>query len=451
MVKIHTIARLLACLALMSFGIPAQTRAGRGLTGGWEDGLTRGSSIIIAEASGAIRVSNPGASGYATAQFQTGISALGAYEALGTNVVDGLLVAGRDSSGGRVEHWASTSNGWVLNSAVTIPGADFTGVAVVGPSVFLLDCVTSTILTGLWDPQAQLGTTSLSVLATATEVPVLTGANRLLMYGLETGEAVNLPGPGVFLFSLLETNMTKGGTLVRGMSGSLTVETFIYAPFAGVTGVVARGDIAKAGDTTLLVKANGAINFEVVDGSSTVLGSAVGSVTGGETLVTLSQPLEVGQIYTARVVGQSAGESFRCVERYGFPEQFSDASQLRRIQASGYRVGNAQFAIRSDVLRPSYSGPDRIYYGAMILGLGGSPILPFDNGQGLNQILDSAYWVGALGSIGLDEKRGSVKMSFPIPADPAWEGVVLRGQFVIFDDVGIRLSEVVGMKVQPSL
>jgi hypothetical protein len=34
MVKIHTIARLLACLALMSFGIPAQTRAGRGLTGG---------------------------------------------------------------------------------------------------------------------------------------------------------------------------------------------------------------------------------------------------------------------------------------------------------------------------------------------------------------------------------------------------------------------------------
>jgi hypothetical protein len=62
--------------------------------------------------------------------------------------------------------------------------------------------------------------------------------------------------------------------------------------------------------------------------------------------------------------------------------------------------------------------------------------------------LVTEFWVGALGYVAENTMSGQVSMLFPIANNPSLEGIVLLGQFVVFDVTGFRLSEVVGCKIQ---
>jgi hypothetical protein len=269
------------------------------------------------------------------------------------------------------------------------------------------------------------------------------------MYGVDAGES-GATQPGVFVFNTLELGAMKWGYfLTDNGSNGVSVSEFNYGTMPAMSVVVARDDLVKAGDSSILVAARASQSFEVVDSLDAVIGSGVGTPQVGDVLTQLSQPLVAGERYTARVIGQSFGTTFVPIHRNGFPEQFNDGSKLSRIVIApeDCRAGNAQFSISSSIVRPGVWGPARTYFGAMTLGLSDTPIVPFDNGQGMNELLVATYWVGALGQIGLNAMQGYVEMGFPIPAGPAWEGIVMHGQFIVFDDSVFRLSEVVGWKI----
>lgn len=430
----------------------AQQRPGRHLGAGWDGGVTRGDAIIAVGADGFVDVGLSTPSGYQQGGFQTGITSVGGYEAVGNAALEGLVIAGRDSSSaGRVEHWGYSSvSGWTLQSSLSVAGADFSGVAQVGPALFLLDCVTRSILSGAWDSQSALSAVSLDVYATPSEVAALAQADALLMYGLNPGHVVSLPGAGVFLCSMLETQLIKTGTLIRDGSMGLVVEPFVFSSMRCPDGVVAVESSAKSGDITLTVLTNGPQSFEVVSELGAVIGQGTGLPYGGEVQVSLSEPLALGRKYGVRLAGSLSGSLFVCVQRNGFPEVLEGGFLLHRptLGHDECHVGNQVFSLAAEVSRPPFVEAQVFYFGAMTLGLSGTPIVPYDNGQGMNELLVADYWVGALGGIEAHAKNGFISMSFPIPANPAWEGVVLFGQFIVLEPSGFRLGEVTGLKIQ---
>jgi hypothetical protein len=87
------------------------------------------------------------------------------------------------------------------------------------------------------------------------------------------------------------------------------------------------------------------------------------------------------------------------------------------------------------------------YAGVIAIGFGDYPVIPFDNGQGLNEVLVTEFWFGVEGRIEENAYRGYVRMNFPIASNPAFVGLDLLAQFGVFDGAGFRLSEVIGIKL----
>jgi len=167
-------------------------------------------------------------------------------------------------------------------------------------------------------------------------------------------------------------------------------------------------------------------------------------------VVQLSSALTVGQQYGVRLNGASFARPFTCTQRYGFPEALLDGTKLGRrdVAPSSYHSNNPHFVVDCPIYRDpfTYSGvlPELNYIGILIVGFTTTNVIPFDNGQGTNQLLDSDYWLGATGGIGAQRMRGRVLMSVPLADDPALVGAVMKTQFAIFDGERFRLSEVVG-------
>jgi hypothetical protein len=440
------LVKFLTLMAALTCAVCAQARPTRVLAAGWDDGLTVGSSTIIARAS---EITIYGSTGSGTS-VAPDLDALGAYEVIGSQSLAGLVVAGRKASAGRLEHWTNTGSGWVMTSAMTVPGADFTGVAMLGPCLYVLDCVSNSILFGVWDPTASLGALNLGIYTTATEFTYLQESRTLLMYSLKPADIPTLAVPGLFLFTQFETLVSKGGKLLTDGASGLTMQEFVYAPLPVIEGAVVVEGSAKAGDAVVTVAAKAQRAFEILNSFGAVIGSGAGSPQGDDVQVPLAESLVLGGSYTVRVIGQPWGSPFVALQRSGFPEQFDDGTQFERITAvpTDYSVGNAGFGFTVPVLRPAFAGPQRTYFGAMTLGLARTPIAPFNNGQGINELLLASYWVGAIGEIGLNARQGHVRMNFGIPSDPSWHGLVLLGQFIVFDNTGFRLSEVVGWQIQ---
>lgn len=384
--------------------------------------------------------------------FQTSIVAAGAYEVLcGGGGCTDVVVAGRGASAGRVEHWRRTMGQpmWVLDSALTVPGCDFTGVAYAGSSIYLLDCVSKTILSGLWLPTQPLASVVTSVYLAQSDVPSLQDARWQYLYSLPPGSP-GVSGDGIFLVHIACLGEAMNGTLIHETLTGTTAEPYFFNPLQGIGRVTVDERFARAGDTVLKVICSGASSFEVLDGLGTVIGSGVASGSGTE-LVALSSPLALGETYSVRETGSSLAASFRCVERHGFPEAFVDGATMERMALSpvDYNIGNSTFAIYCPLSRQEYNGPELFYIGAMLLGLGGTPIVPFDNGQGPNEVLFATYYVGAIGGVAANARSGHVGMELPLPNDPSWVGITILGQFIMFDAAGFRFSEVIGFVVQP--
>ncbi|MCA3716872.1 MAG: hypothetical protein IM674_01330 [Brevundimonas sp.] len=384
-------------------------------------------------------------------ELQTQVQAVGAYEAIGASSLDGILVSGRDGTGGRLEYWAKQSGTWALNSILSLAGADFSGVAYDGTSLFVLDCASKTILRGLWNPASPVDLIQLSVFATQTELPQLANAGE---WFLEIAPLGSLPGassPELVLMHEFQSTYSRKGISVREVLGQIQSSPTVRNLMPVVVGAVADETSAWDGGLTLDVHVSPNTSFVVENEQLMTIATGVGGARAGLVQVALSEPLEIGKRYAVRVYGAAQSNDFVCMRRHGFPEVFSHGVSMSRIRLTPqeYRSGNLLFGIKCGLFRTSNDMGEHDYFGGMLLGLQEFPIIPFDNGSGLNSLLVTEFWVGALGRIADGAPTGLLSMTFPLVGNPSLEGIVILGQFVALEESGFRLSEVVGFKVQP--
>lgn len=426
----------------------AQVRDSRSMVSG-EDLPTASSDHVYVDTAGLACIRQMGQD---AAQFQTGVAAPGAAFVLGYPHIQHLVIAGRDTQGGRLEHWSlsAVSMQWGLTSALAFPGGDFSGIVFEGGFLYLLECITGTVLKSGWDPTLNLSTTAFQVWADAASVPVLSGSDNLTMRYRNQASSPGLPGSGLFLFDANSSSVVKRGVLVAEVGGLIQWNAALWKQRPALLGPIA--DIASAvdGATSVTIIVSGQQSVEVLDSSATVLGAATSSPTDRTIVVPLTSPLVVGQEYSVRLAGSSSSRPFACVQRFGYPEALADGSRLgvRRVEAERYHINNPSFAVECplyrDGIRDGSAAPELNYLGVLIIGFASSNVVPFDNGQGVNQLLDSTFWVGALGGIRENHSSGYVEMKMPLADDPTWVGTLVKTQFAIFDGVWFGLSEVTG-------
>jgi hypothetical protein len=236
------------------------------------------------------------------------------------------------------------------------------------------------------------------------------------------------------------------------LSAGIQVVPYTHNPRPGLTYPVIGADGFVDGRSSVSVVAVGGDSIEVLDATMSVIGIGVAPQGGGEFEIPLSQIIQVGATYYIRRFGDQSVFPGLGVRRHGFPESFATGESLEKISLcpAAYHIGNAGFTYYCDITRPQGPCPAVDFTGVVVIGFENNPVVPFDNGQGVNQILIFEYWFGVTGFINQNERRGFVQWSLPLPNDPGLEGALVLAQFGILDTsavLGFRLSEVVGFKV----
>jgi len=387
--------------------------------------------------------------------LQTGVSVCGGLTTLGSTITDGFVVVGRNSSGGGIaEHWSyNPSTGvWSVSSAYVLPGADFSAVTHDGVRLYLLDCVSNTILRAPWVATQPLWGGTFTVWAGVTEAPLLVNAQNVSLMALSQANAPGLSAPGIFLVEdgrLLELPIL--GVLLTDGLGGVTASSYVYGEFQDLLDPVIVYDGLVDGASSVTVAATASDLVQILNAQGAVIGSGAAPAGGGKFTIPVSAPIQVGEVYAARSSVGTRVNGSRAVRRHGFPEGFFAGESLTRISLdpSSYHVGNGAFTIYCNIERPM-GGPAVGYSGLIVVGFGGDPVVAFDNGQGINAALLSQFWFGVTGHIDAHAAHGYVKMSLPVPNDPGLEGLVMLAQFAIADPITsqLRLSEVIGYKLQ---
>jgi hypothetical protein len=449
MIMANAIFPLLASAAISALPCLGQARYPQPLTAGVNLASRSDDSISVSEA-GLVTLRRPQDS--FAVKFQTGVTVPGGGAAFGYPHVQHLLIVGRDAQAGRLEHWATSGYGqWSLASSLALPGVDFSGASAFGGELYLLDCNNGLILRGIWDPSLSLAVFSPAIWADASTVPVLANARTLTLAYRTQAATPSLPTSGVFLYPIYDPSTVKFGTLVADVGGVPQWTPAYWDQLPGLYGPLVDSFTAIDGASSLRVLVSGQQSVEVVNAGGGVIGSATSVATDKAINVALSSPLVVGQEYGVRVAGATFSRKFVCVQRYGFPETLLDGTALGRaaVETSKYHINNTEFSVECPIYRTygSLSGaaaPARNYIGVLIVGFTSTAVVPFDNGQGANQLLNSEYWLGATGGIAANHVRGYVEMRMPLANDPGLVGAVLKTQFAIFDGTWYRLSEVIG-------
>lgn len=435
---------------LLAINSVAQSRPSRSLTSDMTHCPSRGVDDVFVDTDGWVSVATPSGGGLATSSFQSGVSRVGGYEVHGGSRVEGLLIAGGTGSVGLVEYWTQSAVGqaWVLNSQYSLANADFCGIAHDGSRVFLLDAQSQTVLVAPWSAQNSLTGIQPTVYCDSQIAPELASASAANMCWLGAGSCAQLPGPGIFIAPSYLLGGPRLGHLVRDGSSGLLTQVFHHNQRPGLSSPVADEASTRAGDTVLTVHAANSASFTVQNAAQQVIGTSSSAPVNGVVQVALTEALVVGQRYE---IHPSTGPvtAFTCIYRYGFPEAFADGTQLDRMvpRREQYYLGNAGFAFQCGVKRAQVGGSATNYIGVLIAGFDTNPIVPYDNGHGVNQLLVSEYWFGAQGFIDAGVTRGMISLPLALPETPSLEGTELFGQFAIIDGEAFVLSEVVGFKL----
>lgn len=378
---------------------------------------------------------------------QTGVTAPGGLLGLGT---DEVLVAGRAANGhGLIEHWKPVLGSYQLQSAFNLPGADFAGIAYdpTGGQLYVLNCAANAILRATWDGGSALPATW-SVWVTSVEVTDLQAAQEhhlKLLPADDTSPARVYMGPWPELY--------EGEAIVlSGEPGSVIATQFSWLDLSKVAQIRADQRTVSEAGTTIAVGAPSGTSVEVVHlGSGSVIGS--GTVPPGQNsvLVGASTGFLIGEKYVARKFGDPSFsyQGLFCMRRYGFPESYSDGAQLERItNPEDFWVGNADFMLVGGVTKTPAPTSDIALTGYLGIAVrssqGTDPVVPY----GSNMLLVTDVFVAAHGRIA-SSGQGLIHGEVPIPNDPSLEGAVVLFQYWMIDGPGIRLGEVVGIKIAP--
>lgn len=360
-----------------------------------------------------------------------------------------VLVAGRSVAGdGIIEHWKYASGALTLSSATTHPGKDFAGV-VYAPSsgLYALDCIGNQVLRGAWDGSASLGTISLSAWARQSAVPSLTYSSSLVLVpsgSVTGGDMLLVEWPIVEGSAYASLTYSASGPVV-----SIGGEGSPYVLASG--GFFLNGLTVTEGASAVEVWGIAGSQVDVTDlETAEVVGSGVIGASG-TLVVGLTSTLELGHRYIAGPTGQSlpVEHAVMCVCRHGFPETFSDGTQIRGMYYQmGAEIGRTFFVevgLHDDT--PSSAGA--VLDGMMLIGfrIGGvDPLIMY----GSNTLLATGVYVPAIGFVSGGNGWGLAYSAITIPDDPGLIGLVFLAQFVMRDGPDYRLSQVYGAQIEGS-
>jgi len=342
------------------------------------------------------------------------------------------LFCGTDAAGnGRVELWQFRgTNRLVLQQSRVDAGRNFTGVAVAGGAVYLLDAAAGALLSGGWDGARALAGVGLSVVADAT-TPNFPKAGDCTLTTLGDGSVAVVPLP-----------VGGGVRVVPGIVGRARL-----VPLAGSRGHDAYAVPARAshGDVTLPVVALTDTVFEIVRIGSGVIGVGVGTGIDTEVSVVLSEPLVVGEQYVARVVGQPTPTeyAFECVRRYGPSEALSKGARRRPFFCLAGAPSGSALHVRLAMERPRRASATECVDLLVGFRFGGEPVLPLPGGRsllGASSSLPLSGWVAAKAT------QGGITASVPIPAGIADFVCLVQG--VIRDGDRLRCSAIYGAEIR---
>lgn len=349
------------------------------------------------------------------------------------------LLCGTNASGdGVVESWMfSPPSSLVLLDSRLDAGTDYVGVAHDGANgmIYLLDAANSRILRGSWDGQAPLSAVSLSVYAAGSQVAELNAAAHYTLSMNSSGALTMLNYPVMG---------RRSGYLLSVTGSSLSLSTLVNTGPSHPA--YAIPELSSEGASTVSVRAVSGVAFQIVRSSNGgVVGGGVGQ--GAATIVTVptSEPLVLGERYSAHVPGSgsSAAFEFECVRRYGQSESLSDGTTMTPFfyqrGATAGSIFNIQLALRS-MPQPI----DRSYESYLLVAfrLPSDPVVQI--GQGY--VLNTSTMFPATGWIPADFRGGTISLDVPIPAGLG--GLVFLVQYCVVDGNQLKLSQIYGSAIE---
>lgn len=395
---------------------------------------TKGAAKWSLEEGGAVRCSRFDV--LRSASALTSISSAGGLFVL--NETD-ALVCGMTSTGeGVIERWSLGPSALSLADIRVDAGLDFVGVVFDEGSskLFALDAVSSTLLCASWSPETPLSTVNWQPFATPTEVPELAQASGHTLSSFEAG-----------YLSLVE--YPSFGTL-RGVTVPVASTPASGSPIISGDGdceVYAIPSESSEGGYSVAVKGLAGVPFEIVRVSTgSVIGTGVGAGVENPVVVATSQPLVLGDRYVARVVGQPAPLTlaFECVRRYGESDSLADGTAMRpffyQMGAASGQIVRIQINLRRDP-QPI----DVAYDGYLLVAIRDplDPVAAFGSGYLLSPLL----MLPVRGWIAADAICGVAALDVPVPS--GMNGTVFLVQYVLWDGLDWRLSQVYGSAIKP--
>jgi hypothetical protein len=348
------------------------------------------------------------------------------------------LLCGMDAAGqGVIEVWEYVpGSGLSIVQSRVLYGMDIVGAVYHAPSssIYLLDASGSRIVRGTWDGHFPLTYVALATYANGDQVAELaTAADHTLDVGAD-GSVRMIRYPAM-----------------RGREGhvlDVSGPTLQLAPLAGpgfTHPAYAIPELSSEGGTSVSVRATQGVSFQIVRASNgAVIGSGVGQGASSVVTVTTTEPLVLGERYSAQVpgAGSAAPYQFECVRRYGTSETLSDGTSMMpffyQLGAASGSIFNIHLALQSppQVFDRSFS-----CYLLVAFRLPSDPVVQI----GSNFLLSTSTFFPVTGWIPANLTNGHVALDVPIPAGMA--GLVFLVQFAVVDGSQWKVSQIYGSAI----
>jgi len=368
----------------------------------------------------------------------------------GKNSDQNALVCGLDGDGnGVVEHWKRIRPGNYRkqNQTMRMPSGrhDFLGVAYIQEAgkIYLLDGASKAIYENSWNGVDQVPPKNWIPWATCDMVPELLDAEY---YQLNV-EGRLTPPRVVLSAELVTLDYPFATPVYMHWDAGFHAERFLRQ----MTRTVGFGPFSLSeGKSTVVARGASSSGVEIVDcRDGAIVGAGIIPSDADHVSIDLSRSPVVGGRYLAREKGIPTDPNLfgvLCPVRYGYSETLSSGVSMSGMHyPMGCRVGSTSMFYLS-TSKNIGQGIDSTFEGFMAIALRGQ------NGQdpvvqvGDNWLLDTIYYVDVTGYVG--SPNGLLAGHLPIPGDPALTGAVLLAQFWTIDGQAIRLSQILGAKIE---
>lgn len=361
-----------------------------------------------------------------------------------------VLISGRDGNLGVIEHYTRADEltaDYVLSSRLTIANADIVGVQYFKQSgtLFYLDSVSKSIRKGSWNGVAALGTVQFSTWATTVQVPLLSLAESKELRA--AGSDIVLYPYSHYLESIHEHAIIKenAGAFTTTIVGDILNVTWDYKSMV-------------EGGNTLLVKGFPNTVFEIVEVESSTVNSFGVIPSSGSIQATTTSAFQLGNSYLVRQFGDPVSADLKyarvCIRRVGFSETLNLNVSMNEFQLIGQSVSGGRYHAEVDFRADPIPLSAIIYPAFFALAVGTVdfsvyPIVPI----GSNFILDPSVSevIATTAYVSEVSGLGNVNMVFEISSDPSLIGLVAYGQFAIDDSGALKLTEIGGMLLLPTV